>query len=345
MLPRDRVFAALEFRKPDVVPVEYHPSPAGLYEHRERLRELWRRHAQDFGDDFRGAPIPQPEPGSVDANGKYHTFRKDIWGVLWEYHIFGVAGHPVQRPLDDWAGLKRFRPPPSPRAAGKDFRREQVQAREHQEKHFLKSGWVSVFEVLRAVRRFEDVLMDIEADEPRIHRLADTIVEYQLQVIAQLLKRGVDAVQLGDDFGTQQGLMLSPRTWRRFFRPRYQRLMEPIHKAGKKVFFHSCGNVAGLLDEIAELGAAAIWPQLPLYDERELAARLRALKLAVALQPDRSHLMTFGTPDEVRAAVARTAETFRVADGGAWFYVEIDNGFPFANVRALIESVAELRER
>jgi hypothetical protein len=53
--------------------------------------------------------------------------------------------------------------------------------------------------------------------------------------------------------------------------------------------------------------------------------------------------MTFGRPGDVRQAVLDLAETFRVRDGGAWFYVEIDNGFPFENVRALVETIAELR--
>jgi hypothetical protein len=45
----------------------------------------------------------------------------------------------------------------------------------------------------------------------------------------------------------------------------------------------------------------------------------------------------------VRRAVGDLAEAFSVADGGAWFYIEIDSGFPFENVRALIESVGRLR--
>ena len=32
-----------------------------------------------------------------------------------------------------------------------------------------------------------------------------------------------------------------------------------------------------------------------------------------------------------------------MAQGGSWFYVEIDSGFPFENVQALIETIGELR--
>jgi hypothetical protein len=52
--------------------------------------------------------------------------------------------------------------------------------------------------------------------------------------------------------------------------------------------------------------------------------------------------MTRGAPEHLRAAVAQLAETFRAGDG-AWVYVEIDAGFPWANVEALIESTGRWR--
>ncbi len=37
MTSRERVDAALAFRTPDKIPVLVHPSPAGLYEHGQKL--------------------------------------------------------------------------------------------------------------------------------------------------------------------------------------------------------------------------------------------------------------------------------------------------------------------
>ncbi|MEI6553590.1 MAG: hypothetical protein WCO09_03410, partial [bacterium] len=44
--------------------------------------------------------------------------------------------------------------------------------------------------------------------------------------------------------------------------------------------------------------------------------------------------------EDVEAAVESAVRTFRPQDGGSWFYVEIDNGFPFRNVEALVRSFA-----
>jgi hypothetical protein len=124
-------------------------------------------------------------------------------------------------------------------------------------------------------------------------------------------------------------LLVSPAVWRRFFRPRYRELIRPVKQAGKRVFFHSCGMVRGLLDDLAELGVDAIWPQVALFNARQLAQRCRSLGMAVAIHPDRSHLMTTGRPEQVRESVLRLADEFQIGQGGSWFYVEIDNGFPF----------------
>ena len=67
--------------------------------------------------------------------------------------------------------------------------------------------------------------------------------------------------------------------------------MAPIHRAGKKVFFHTCGQSSDILGGLAELGVHAIWPQINVYDEKELANRCRSLRMALAVSPDRGDVM------------------------------------------------------
>ena len=342
MLPRDRVLAALDFQPPDIVPLEYHASPSGSFEHGERLHQLWEHHPQDFGLTS-AFPHARPESRWVDANGRYCEIRRDEWGVVWEHLIFGAAGHPLERPLDDWSNLARYQLPPDPEMSGPDFEREKARAALHEKKYFHKSGWINLFEVLIAVRRFEDVLMDIASDTAEINRLADLITGYQLKRVHYLLARGVDAIQFGDDFSTQVDLMMSLRTWKKFFKPRFELLMKPVHAAGKKVFFHTCGCGLRLLEDFADLGVHAIWPQLDVYDQPDLARRCHEAKIAIEIHPNRGELMIRSTPAQVRSAVLKLVDIFSMAEGGSWFYVEIDSGFPFENVQALIETIGELR--
>ena len=314
--------------------MEYHASPAGFFQHGERLRHLWIAHPDDFGpvDRFH---IPQGCEGPREW--------ADEWGVTRREEAFGAGGIAIKRPLDDWAQRPDFQVPALPATSGPEFEAERERAAAHRERFFLKSGWISLFELMHSLRRFEDVLMDIATDSPEIHGLADRITEYQLGYIHYLLARGVDAVQFGDDFGTQSDLMLSPRMWRRFFAPRYATLIDAIKQAGVKVFFHTCGKAQALLEDIAGLGVDAIWPQLNAYEVRWLARFSKESGIAVALHPDRGELMLRSSADQVRRYVSTLAEIFEVDRGGAWFYVEVDRGFPFDNVAAMTRAIAELR--
>jgi hypothetical protein len=343
MTSRERVFAALDFRPVDVVPLRIFPAMGGFYDHGRKLIDLIRSTGHDFGD-FPGLALPEPpRPEDVDASGRYHAFRTDAWGTTWEYLIPGIWGHPVKWPLDDWSALEAYRCPPSPPASGAEFEALRAAWAKSREKYFHMEWGGSIFEKLHSIRRFEDVLVDIELDAPEINRLADRIVENVEGWVARALALGADAVQFGDDFGTTTGPIVSPASWRRFFKPRYKRLFAPIRAARKRIFFHICGRVEWLLDDFAEIGVDVIWPQVTLCDARELAKMCRDRRIAVEIQPDRGDLMQRGSPGEIRETVRRLVEEFNTLRGGSWPYIEIDPNFPWANVEALFGVARELR--
>ena len=344
MTPRDRILAALDFRRVDVIPLQIFPAAGGLYEHGQKLVDLTKVCGHDFGD-LSGLALPAPpEPAHFDPDGRYHAFRTDDWGTRWEYRIFGIWGHPCGWPLDDLRNLATWKAPAPPPAEGPDFDAAKAWAATHRQQYPLVAGaGCGIFEKLFSVRRFEDVLMDVMLDTPEINRIADMIVEHNAGHVRRGLALGVDAFAFGDDFGTQEALFFPPHVWRRFFGRRYDALFDPIRGAGKLIFFHSCGKIDRLLEDFHELGINAIWPQLPLFDLPALARRCRDLRLAVQLHPDRGNLMQHATPGDIRDYVRRLVDTFDTINGGSWLYVEIDPGFPWQNVQALFETAMEMR--
>ncbi len=344
MLPRERVEAALSWRTPDRIPLQVHPSPAGLHEHGSKLLDLMRSCPHDFGDARQVSLPDPPRAEDFDADGRYHALRTDGWGTTWEHRIFGVWGHPIAWPLDDLAALDRWHAPALPPGSGPAFESALTAAAAHRQCWYLVGDGGALFETLRWVRHFELVLMDLADDTPEINRIADIINAYNAGLVRHALSLGCDAVGFGDDLGTQGALMTSPEVFRRFFMPRYRALFSPVQAAGRRVLFHSCGQVTAVLGDLRDAGASAIWPQLPLYDPRELARRCRDLGLAVQLHPDRGDLMQRGTPAQVRDHVLRLLEIFDTAHGGSWLYIEIDPGFPWENVEALFSVAAEVRK-
>jgi hypothetical protein len=343
MIPRERIQAALAFCPVDVLPVQIHPSPAGIYEHGQKLIELMRACGQDFGD-LSQLSVPVVPAEDFDADGRYHRFETDDWGTTWEYRIYGVWGHRIRYPLADMAKLATYRVPPVARLSGEDLAQARAAGEAHRRTYYHVDGGVSLFETMQSLRPYEDVMIDILYDTPEINRLADMLVEHYEVVIANALAVDADAISCGDDYGTQLGMILSPKVWRRFFKPRYRALFEPVLRAGKRVLFHSCGQVSAILDDLREVGASSIWPQLPLYDHPQLAQRCREIGLAVQLHPDRGDLLQNGTPQQVRDAVLRLVDVFGCLAGGSWLYLEVDPGFPWPNVQALFETATELRD-
>jgi hypothetical protein len=339
MTGRGRVKAAMRFQAVDKVPLQYYSTPVGFYEHGEKLNSLYASLPGDFGP-FCYTPAPALPSSDFDADGQYHTFTKDEWGTVWERRIFGIAGIPAEYPLNDPKDICGYAFPPHPSFDEKEAR-ERV--RSHQEEYYCLMNSGSLFERMRALRPEEDVLCDIALSEPLLDVLTDRIIEHHMEDVRRAVASGADGINFGDDYGTERGMLMSPGLWRSFFKPRLRELFRPAVDAGLDIVFHSCGMVMPILPDLKDIGVTAIWPQLPVYNMRELANICRELSLAVAIHTDRANVMTFGTPGQVRALAEEEFEAFRMMDGGSWFYVEVDNGFPFENIEALVKTIAQWR--
>lgn len=343
MTRKERVKRAMHYKSVDKVPVRYYYTPVGYYEHGDKLNDLFATLPGDF-EPFKRFPVPEIPASEFDAVGKYHTFRTDEWGVTWEYRIYGIAGIPSKRPINAPENVETYETPAQLPSEGPDFDAfaESVEMCRQQDYPVLV-GCGNLYERMISLYGDENVLCDIAMDEVEVNRLADKIVEYDKALVKRAVKVGADVLTFGDDYGTERSLIMGASLWRKFFKPRLKELFQPAVDAGLDIHFHSCGYISEILPDLKEIGVTSIWPQLPAYNMEELAKRCRELELAVEVHTDRARTMTFGTPQEVKELVKREFETFKMMDGGAWFYVEADNGFPFANIEALIEAISQYR--
>lgn len=120
---------------------------------------------------------------------------------------------------------------------------------------------------------------------------------------------GQDAVLWGDDFGHKTGTFVSPRAFRRHYRPAIERRTAAMHARGLAVLKHCCGNVRALLDDFAAMG----------YDAYQSIQGSAGMDIAAvkASHGDRLTLwggvaveaLISGTPAEVRAQTERALET------------------------------------
>ncbi len=164
----------------------------------------------------------------------------------------------------------------------------------------------------------EQALFDV-CDEDWMAVYLERITDFTVAYLETLLTAGrgeIQVVRADDDMGTMDRLMISPAMWRRYYKPSWRRAFEMVHRHGARVWFHSCGYVAPLLDDLVEIGVDC-WNPFPPYVKDNDHATLRAWRQGrLALDGGVSHLVLVqGDPDDVRRETQRVLDTF-APDGG-----------------------------
>ena len=152
----------------------------------------------------------------------------------------------------------------------------------------------------------------------------------------------------GTDFGAQNGPFISPKTYRKLFKPFYIRVNDWVHAHTTwKTFIHSCGSVWRLMDDLIESG-------FDIYNPVQTSA---AEMDPVALKQRFGDRISFwgGGIDTPECTAVRYARRIRsmVRDrmrifgpGGGFVFNPIHNvqtGIPLENLLALCDAVREYR--
>ena len=340
MTHRERVIKMLQRRPVDRPAVQYYYTPVGFYEHGEKLNDLFEKYPGDF-EAFSRRLITGPPSGSIDSEGRYYECITDEWGVTSEYRVFGIMGHAIDFPVKSIEDAADYTFPVQPEYIN-DPDIYKAAVAKNKKDYFVWGSGDGLLQRMWLIRGFENFMMDICDDTPEINLLMDRLTEYNRKKVEAAVAAGVDGISFGDDYGTQNGLLFSKELFRRIIKPRLKRMMEPARQAGLHIHFHSCGLVMDLFDEFKDLGVGSLWPQLPVYDMRELKRALDYYGFSIAIHTDRAGIMTSGSVEDVREAVMLENEIFKPKDGGAWFYIEPDTGFPYNNFKTLVETVFSL---
>lgn len=340
---RLRMQAAFNYTEPDKIPLVYHPSPAGLFVHGEKLLELFNQYPSDNPIVFDKVPVVGPE--CYDSNGDYHELIKDDWGTVWEYRIFGIAGHPKSYPISSWdEALEKLVFPPIADVGSRVFNRDKQMGEENKSKYFVFNGWISLFEKICGFRPFDEVLMDLYSNNKALLAFLDKLTEYWLSVIDYYAEIGTDVYVFGDDWGMQNATIVDPVMFKEIYKPLYKKLFDRVKFYGGLPFLHCCGYMGKILDEFIDLGVRGLWPQLNLYySDQEFIEKCRENRIAIYLHPDRQRLVPLGSPREIEKYICGLAERYHRMGGGGIFYVEIENDAPFENVKALFRSIDKYR--
>lgn len=227
---------------------------------------------------------------------------RDHFGVVWDKSRDRTLGVVVDPPLAAGSFADYTFPDPD---ACPVFAEAAANARRWPDHFRMLSIGFSLFERAWSLVGMEQLMILMHEDPAFVHELLDRINAWNLAVILRAAPLGIDAIHLGDDWGSQTGPLISPKQWRLFIAPRLQALCAASHQHGLLVSQHCCGNVEALMEDIHAAGVDVFDPFQPeAMDLRRLRERFRG-RLAFWGGLSVQRTMPHGTPAEV-AAETRT---------------------------------------
>ncbi len=206
--------------------------------------------------------------------------------------------------------------------------------------HVADLGW-GLFERTWGLRGFENALMDAVAVPDFFEEALDRLTELYLAFVEYTADLPVDAILFGDDWGGQRGVILGAKRWRRFLKPRWARIYERVHAAGKLVMHHSCGSVAEIMPDMIEIGMdvlESVQPEAEGMNPYGLKAQWGD-RIGFWGALGSQSTLPFGTPEEVRAEVGRLKA--EMGQGGGYILAPakpLQAETPMANAAAMVEA-------
>jgi hypothetical protein len=212
-----------------------------------------------------------------------------------------------------------------------------------------RAEWLPVLCTLFNMFGMEETLTSLLAAPARIEAALDRIAHLILGFSGRMMDsapQGPDIFWFGDDFASQQGMLLSPDLWRRFLKPVYAKIFGLAKQRGMKVWFHSCGTFRAVLSDLVDIGMD-IWEtvqaHLPGNDPVELKREYgRDITFYGGINSQST--LPHGTTDQVRAEVR---DRVRVLGKGGGYICSSDHailpGVPFENVAAMVDEARKTR--
>jgi len=139
-------------------------------------------------------------------------------------------------------------------------------------------------------------------------------------------------------------MLISPDTWRRFFKPRMATFISTLKRVnpGVKVAYHSDGAIQPIIPDLIEIGLDVLNPIQPRSMNPETLKKEYGQHLCFWGSIDEQHTLPFGTPAEVKEEVMTRLKTLGKGGGlilGPTHHVQLDT--PLDNFWAMVDTITQ----
>lgn len=349
MTPRERVLAAIRHQPVDRLPCDIWATG-----------EVWDSLRAHFAEDDplrirdllgidgiigAGAPYTRKHPKSPEGTpvGLWGAWGRTITlptgGTYHEQAYYPLKEVTDIRQLDDfdWESPTDY-----------DFAAAREACTKLHDRFVVEAGYIAPFVDLWTLFGQETALLNLALRPELIEAVLDRTMAYRLEQHRLLFTacRGVmDLTQVTDDFGSQNGLVMSRATIRSIFWPHYRRAIKLAKEFDLIVFHHDDGGMSEIIPDLVEMGVDVLNPiqwRCAGMDRARMKAEYGD-RLCFHGGVDTQSIMAFGTAEDVRREVR---ENIRLLGGDGTGYIvapchNIQSGTPLENVLALYEEIAE----
>ncbi len=350
---RNRTFLALEHRPGDRIPIDFWATTAVAQHLETELGKPYAEFLDDYDVDFRYIEGPA-YVGPPLAQGT------DIWGVKRTTVAAGSDGQSesysevTEAPLSgaECSGdIEAYDHWPAPDMFDYDVVEQQCDAilQENRVVVFMGDRLNRVAQLKPAMylRGTENIFVDIAAQQEIAETVFRKIREFYLAYLERILRAAkgkIDIVLTGDDFGAQNGLLISADMWRKFIKPGFADYIDLIKRHKTVTMHHTCGSVADIIPDMIECGLdilQSIQPEakgMSLANLKNIFGKSLCFQGGVSIQKT----MPYGSPADIRREVANLADTAK-PNGGYVFCTShnIQADTPIENITALMEAYLE----
>jgi uroporphyrinogen decarboxylase len=353
MTPRQRWLAVLDGRRPDRIPCDYW----GTAEITTRLRNdlgcrteraLWDR----LGVDkciYLGPAHPRARESGWHLQSLFSIWRVETRKISYGDGL-GEYEEDSRHPLAEAETVAEIQAFDWPDAADFDIAGLKRTCLEWQGYPIL-GATSEPFYLYCRLRGMEMALEDLVARPAMAEAILERIFRFDYAIIRRVLEEAgdlVDLIYVAEDLGTQQSLLMSPKMFSRFLKPRMAKLIEMIHSYGARVFHHDDGAIRPLIAGLIEIGIDILNPiqwRCRGMDRAALAADF-GKHVVFHGGVDNQQTLPFGAPEDVRRQVRENIEIFSAGRG----YIvapchNIQANTPTENVIALYQAVREYGNR
>ena len=331
--PRELVKQAIAFDGPARLPRQLWLLPWAAKHYPEEVARI----EQEFPADIVTIPIFCSEP--VPGQGNAYTVGTfvDAWGCEFENLQEGIIGEVKQPQIQDWADTGHVR-----------FPRERLTVESEQvasfcqdtDRYVIAGTCPRPFERLQFLRGTENLYLDLGRPSSTFRDFLLRLHAFYVEELQRWAQTDVDALMFMDDWGSQQGLLISPDLWRELFKPLYAEYIDIAHRSGKHAFMHSDGYITDIVPDLIEIELDVLNSQVFCMDVEELGSRFGGA-LCFWGEMDRQQLLPRATTEEIAVATRRLVAAFH-RNGGFIAMCEFGPGAQPENVREFFAVCAEV---